>query len=952
MSDASTRWNWFLKIASCCGFGFAVSQTLVFWCNCAFAQSNIVPDNTLGGESSVVTPNVDVNGITSDRISGGAIRGANLFHSFQQFNIDEGRGAYFTNPTGIENILSRVTGGNASNILGKLGVLGNANLFLINPSGIIFGRNASLDVRGSFVGTTANAIGFGNQGFFSATNPNNPELLTVNPSAFLFNQIAAAPIQNNSVAPAGLSPSGFDTFGLRVPDGRSLLLVSGNVSMDGGRLNAFGGRVELGGLAEAGTVGLNVDGSLLSLSFPDAVAWADVFLSNASRVDVRAGGGGSIAINARFLDISGESLLLAGIGRGLGTASSQAGDITLNVTEAIKVRQFSIITNIVYPNGTGNSGNLLITAGSLFLTDGSQLGAATTGQGNAGNVNITARDTVSFDGVVGEGENEFTSAALSIVQSGGVGKAGDINITTGSLVLTNGGEITTSNRGGQGSAGNVNIIARDTVSFNGITKYGYPSGVLSYAGSPEGLEVVGSGGQINITTGSLTVTNGGRLSAVTGGQGDAGSIVIVARNTVSFDGVSRGGRGLSSAAGTIVELEGVGKGGDINITTGSLALTNGAFLSVGTNGQGDGGNIIVNANTLETVNGGQVLATSRSTGKAGNITLNVTDSVTFSGKDVTYFDRLAIYDEYAVIGADPASGLFANTSKNSSGKGGDLRITTGQLNVQDGAQVSVSSEGLGDAGNLNVKAGSIFLNNQGKLQASTASGEGGNINLRVRDLILMRRQSQISAEAGNNGNGGNIRINAPDGFIVAVPSENSDIIANAFRGRGGNINITSSGIYGLVKYRPELPPEISDINASSQFGINGTVEINTPDVDPNRGLINLPAAPLETEVSQVCQPRTVQNQSSFTITGRGGLPPNPRTEPLSSDAVQVDWVTLKPRTENRASTNVSDLTSPTVTIVEAQGWGRNPKGQIVLTANAPTPTPHSSWQTPIKCHGF
>jgi filamentous hemagglutinin family protein len=170
MSGMSTRWNWFLGIASWCAFGFAVSQTLTLECNCAFAQSNIVPDNTLGAESSVVTPNVNINGINSDRISGGAIRSANLFHSFQEFNIDSGRGAYFTNPTGIENILSRVTGGNRSEIFGKLGVLGNANLFLINPNGIIFGRNASW-MSGFVCRDGQRRRSAWQSRFFSASNP-------------------------------------------------------------------------------------------------------------------------------------------------------------------------------------------------------------------------------------------------------------------------------------------------------------------------------------------------------------------------------------------------------------------------------------------------------------------------------------------------------------------------------------------------------------------------------------------------------------------------------------------------------------------------------------------------------------------------------------------------------------------------------------------------------------
>ncbi len=154
--------------------------------------AQIVPDNMLGAESSVVTPDV-INGISSERIDGGATRGANLFHSFSDFNVGEGRGAYFANPTGIENILTRVTGGNASNIFGRLGVLGGANLFLLNPNGIVFGPNASLDIQGSFLATTAERIQLGDSGYFSAAQPQTSSLLSVSPGALFFSQVANQP---------------------------------------------------------------------------------------------------------------------------------------------------------------------------------------------------------------------------------------------------------------------------------------------------------------------------------------------------------------------------------------------------------------------------------------------------------------------------------------------------------------------------------------------------------------------------------------------------------------------------------------------------------------------------------------------------------------------------------------------------------------------------------------
>jgi filamentous hemagglutinin family protein len=154
--------------------------------------SNIKPDSTLGAEASQILQNQNFRGLPIEEIRGGATRGINLFHSFLEFNVSEGRGAYFFSPSAdILNIFARVTGANRSEILGTLGTFGNSqpNLFLINPNGIIFGKNASLDVQGSFMGTTANGVQFGSQGNFSATNPQPVPLLTINPSALFENQI-------------------------------------------------------------------------------------------------------------------------------------------------------------------------------------------------------------------------------------------------------------------------------------------------------------------------------------------------------------------------------------------------------------------------------------------------------------------------------------------------------------------------------------------------------------------------------------------------------------------------------------------------------------------------------------------------------------------------------------------------------------------------------------------
>ncbi|OLT59907.1 filamentous hemagglutinin N-terminal domain-containing protein [Moorena bouillonii] len=238
------------------------------------AVAQVIADPSLG-------TTVNQNDLIYQITGGTTVGGTNLFHSFSRFDVPDGGVADFLNTNPIVNIFSRVTGGTPSDIQGLIRAQGSANLFLMNPAGIVFGRNAQLDVGGSFVATTANAIRFSENGFFSASSLQTPsQLLTIQPSALLFNQInQATTITNQSQAQAGLNPAGQNVRGLRVPNGRTLLLVGGNINIDGGGLRAYNGNVELASLAAPGNVGLNFAANTannLSLVIPDSVERADI----------------------------------------------------------------------------------------------------------------------------------------------------------------------------------------------------------------------------------------------------------------------------------------------------------------------------------------------------------------------------------------------------------------------------------------------------------------------------------------------------------------------------------------------------------------------------------------------------------------------------------------------------------------------------------------------------
>jgi large exoprotein involved in heme utilization and adhesion len=371
-----------------------------------------------------------------------------------------------------------------------------------------------------------------------------------------------------------------------------------------------------------------------------------------------------------------------------------------------------------------------------------------------------------------------------------------------------------------------------------------------------------------------------------------------------------------------------------------LRLSDGAVLNAQTETAFKGGSITVNVNILELARGGQLVTTALSSGNAGNITVNATDSVTISGSDPNFNNRLKVDKD--------ASGLFARTQ--GTGTGGTLQITTGLLQVLDGAKVVVSSTGSGDAGNLEASANSIRLD-RAILSAETTAGQG-NINLRSGDLVL-RRGSKITTDATGRATGGNITINTDN--LVAIPKEDSNIRANAAESFGGRIIINAKGIFGIQFHERDTP--LSDITASSELGpeFSGTVQINTPDADPSRGLTNLPTDLVDAsnQIAQNCATdgAVAREQSSFVVIGRGGLPPNPK-EPLSSDDVRVDLVTLNPKSEYRSVPSITNNPiSPTpAPLVEATGWVINAKGEVVLTAYAPNVTPHSSWQKPTECH--
>ncbi|MBP5972600.1 filamentous hemagglutinin N-terminal domain-containing protein [Brasilonema sp. CT11] len=779
-------------------------------------------------------------------INDGTRRGGNLFHSFKEFSVPTGGSANFNNAADVLNIIGRVTGGSVSNIDGLIRTLGKANLFLLNPAGIIFGPNARLNIGGSFLGSTANSFLFDNNFEFSATNPQAPPLLTINVPIGLRFRDNPQNIINQSRA---VDTSGNPVGGLDVSSGKTLTLVGGNVNLDGGILLAPGGRIELGGLSTARTVGLSGDGSL---SFPVGVQRGDVLLTNGAIVGVFAGGGGNIAVNARNLDLLGGSQILAGIFPGLGTPGAQAGDIKIDATDRVRIQAtanspggiFNFTGNFLSTNSSnitepGNAGNIVINTGTLEGNGYILIGSSTNGEGNAGRVSITAKDKVSL---TGESANSLAYVGGS-VGSLSTGNGADVLIDTPSLSLFN-AAISTGTLG-QGNAGNIQLKASESISLGGASQLGAktfgrgnagnividaPNAAVSFDGTNTEVSTavreasIGKGGDITIKARNLSATNGASLFTNTYGRAEAGrlanagNIQINVLEDVSF---KEGSKLRSSTYGQ-------GNAGNVSVSAGGKIsfdgktgnFITGIFSIVGTPAEGNAGNIELRGRLVEITNGAELRASTSGKGNAGSVKINATDTISFSGVDENGISR----------------GIFSSVNSGAQGKGGNIELQARSVSIADGAELATSTFGKGDAGSVKINATDTIsfagVDNNGTSRGissnveSGAEGNAGNIELQARS-VSVTDGAQLSVNTFGKGDAGSVKINVTDTISFSgtdnngYPSGIFSRVRSRAEGKGGNIELQARSI------------SIADgaLLSTSTFGKGdaGSVKINATD---------------------------------------------------------------------------------------------------------------------------
>ncbi|MGL5875552.1 MAG: filamentous hemagglutinin N-terminal domain-containing protein [Xenococcaceae cyanobacterium] len=829
-------------------------------------MAQITPDDSLGEENSTVTPDVELKEKLVDLIEGGAVRDNNLFHSFSEFNVPEGASIYFANPQSVANILTRITGNNISKILGTLGVNGNANLFLLNPNGIVFGENARLDVAGSFLATTADRFVFENGFAYSASNPTAPPLLTINiPVGLQFGDRAEAIVNRSIAVNADDEP-----VGLQIQPQQNFILVGGDIFFEAGRVTTSFGGVEIAAVTPNSQINLIANLSNWQLNFDLATDFRDLILSQAAVI--KSIGSANVTIKGKRVSLQdGSDILIQNLGE------DDGGNLKINATESIELiggqnpaRRLAIAS--VSNQGTGNGGNLEIYTGSLRLLNGATIATRKLGQGKAGNVIIKADEIdlsgKAFDSSLG---NSITSSVNNF------GQGGNVTIEAKRLRINNGGQISAVTLG-EGNSGNLKLLVSDSIDIVGTRTFqNDATGILEIYSS--GLfasvepEAQGNGGSLTVKSDRLRLSEGAKISTSTFAQGNAGDITVITRDLEVKDIVIDD---IGSLSGLLANVEenAIGRGGNLKIMTEQLRILDGGQVSASTFGNGNAGNVSINAKSVEL----------KGTSPDGRFASNL-----------------------AAVSTTPFNA-------------GSLNINTESLSVRDRAQVNVNNDNpQGGAGNLSVRAKSIFLDNGGTLNAEVNTGDRGNIDLHANNIQL-RRGSAINSNAFGMAVGGNISI-VSDNLLLL---ERSSISTNAMQNFGGRINISTQGRF--------ISPD-SNISAISELGafFSGIIEINNLEIDPQSAFADLPEETVEPS-QQIVTSCGVGRDYSLVVSGRGGIPENPM-QTVSNSKIWTDLRVLdRDKVAQQNTSKEARITTSYSKPIEAQQWKQNERGNLELIA--------------------
>jgi filamentous hemagglutinin family protein len=837
----------------------------------SIAQAQIKPDNTLGVDRSILNNNL---------IQGGAQRGNSLFHSFTDFSIGASERIDFANPTGVKNIITRVTDA-PSNINGTLGVLGSANLFFINPHGISFGANARLDMGGTFVGSTASGVKFADGNIYSAVNPQAPLLTMIIPVGL---QFGSQPGKIDFTASTSL----LTNYG-----GSSFLLAGGDITLTSSKLILPNGKIELVAINDTGSI--DIDPNKLtnpkssSIAISTDLKRADILIQNGSSLVTSGTSSGNIDILAANVTLSGTTNSNRSVinARSSGNDNSQSGNINLNATGDVLISgsNSGISTSTL---GSINGGSIQIRAENLIIVDGAYLETSPYrgSSGNGGNISISTTKSVRLGAPTNGEESDIITGSYSM------GNSGNISIETGKLIQRDGSQIltdnlVTSNFNSTGKLGSIKIVARESVEVSGVATttflFGFPlpTSISSFSTSKQ------DAGNIDIQTPQFALKDGAVITSGTE-RSKGGTISITGlngRNAASVELIGNSNLGQFLGTENVAGFAGVGNGsrirsitsdsgnaGSINIKADRVSLQGGSRIDVRTLGSGEGGSIDIQAQTVELSNGGQLISTTQGSGGAGKINVRADNTLNLNSIDATFEAKRTFLSLITVINNQPAAkqalrdylqnpnstsqqlvfdywqqinnnipdrqilrryftllqdnptaratltSFLTNTAKQSSIA--DYNIL---LNVGNSSGIVSRSlpDSTGNSGNITVISPTINIKAGAAITASSdGSGRGGNIMAKAETIEL--NSGSITAKT-LSANGGEIDLTFNRLLLLRNQSEIS--ASAATNGNGGNITINApKGVIFAV------PNENSDILASAIGGKGGIVEVDAKNV--------------------------------------------------------------------------------------------------------------------------
>ena len=711
----------------------------------AKTYGQVVPITPSGLNTQVSDP-IAVGGQTQYDITGGTRPGGggNLFHSFGEFGVPTNNIANFLNETGLptSNILGRVTGGNVSNIFGTIQTtgFGNANLFLMNPTGFLFGPNATLNVGGMVAFTTADYLKLTDNARFNAIpNAAADALLTALPVAsfgFLGSNPGAITVQGSQFT---------------VTQGTGISLVGGNITvqsamLDDGttvqpaRLSAPGGQINLASVASPGEVfhsslqtGPNINGQ----SFTSR---GSITLSGGSTVDVSANAAGTVRI------LGGQFVM----------------------------DKATISADTVNANGAPVAIDINVTGGmSVIAIDVPALTARTTGSGDAGEIRISS-------GNIGMSATTFDNFLFPIIDThtSGSGRAGNVTITTGDLAVTGDPsglalfiDSGTAGQGRLGLGGDVRLNALSVQMQDTYISTG------NFVASVFGEGATGAAGNVTISADSIQLVSSAidtsNLLLLPSFADRPGDISVTAR-AILIDG---------PGSGIFTDTQGIGAGGNIFVNANSFTLQNGGTLSAktsSTEATATGGTITVNAYQVNT-DGATITVETTGAGQAGSIAL-----ITQPMADLT-------------ADAINLNNSLITSSTTSNANAGDVLLQTGALRIEN-SQVSSDAlplEGFtgGNAGTIDAQVGgNIILTNSVISTATSGDGNAGNIlmagnSLQAETTLLSSIAAALPGLSG--GDGGTIQLNIAQNAHLSNSTIDSQTVAN---GNAGNVFVDAASL--------------------------------------------------------------------------------------------------------------------------------------------------------------